>query len=64
MGRSMGLELSSGLIIPSTLESSIIIIYTEKVCIRGLMGESMKESGVIIKCMGKELSLGQMDENM
>lgn len=55
--------LLSGLINQLILENSTTIIFMGKVSTLGLTAVSMKENGEQTKCMGKELSVGQMDEN-
>lgn len=40
------------------------ITFMDMVFMNGLMVENIKVNGKIIKCMEKEISLGQMEENM
>ena len=64
MVRSMALVLSSGQIIHNILVNFTITIFMEKGFILGVMAVDMRVNGKIIKCMGKEHSLGLMVENM
>ena len=63
-GRNTGLVLSNGLIILSTLVSSIITIFMEREFIHGVTVGDMKVNGKIIRCMVMVPSHGQMVESM
>jgi len=46
------------------LEIFQITIFMVMECMNGQMEENIKVNGEIIRCMGKENSLGQMEENI
>jgi hypothetical protein len=53
-------ENSDGPMVQPTMDSSQTTIFKEKVCIFGLMDESMKVNGKITKCMVKVYYNGLM----
>lgn len=59
-----GMGFSIGQMEINTKESSNLTILKDLENILGLIKESMKDFGKIIKCMEKELLYGQMVENM
>ena len=54
----------NGLIRVCMWESFIITIFKGKECIRGVMGENMKENGNLIRCMEREHLDGLMGESI
>ena len=64
MGRRKEWEISWELISRFIVVNSRIIIYMVTEPINGRMEENIKEPGLIIKCMEKGYSRGQMGENM
>ena len=56
--------LLNGLINQLTSVNSTTITFTAKVSTPGLTAVSMKENGELIKCMAKELSVGQTEESI
>jgi hypothetical protein len=53
MGRSMGRGSEYLMMVPCMRGSSMIITYTGKEYIDGLMGRPTQESGSSIRCMGR-----------
>jgi hypothetical protein len=62
MGKNMAQELLNGLIPQCLLVNFIITIFMEKVFICGVMGVNMRANGKIIKCMGRAVLVGLMEE--
>lgn len=54
-------ESSCGLMVQNTQVTSSITTSKARVSMNGPMDECMRENGEIIKCMGKEFLLGEME---
>jgi hypothetical protein len=62
MGKNMEQELLNGPIPQCLLVNFIITIFMEKVFICGVMGVNMRANGKTIKCMGRAVLVGLMEE--